>query len=153
MPQSSSRRVGLRAGRLLPGLTATLIVSALGSGCTDRDSAAEGTAPTATAKPTARELFVDSCASCHGVDGSGNGPLAAELRVQPANLRLLKQANNGSFPMQDVQRSIDGRAMPRAHGLPKMPVWGRLWIREGLSEAEVKARAISITSYLASIQE
>lgn len=153
MPQLSFRRVGLRGSRLLAGFATTLILCVMASGCTERGDSGEGTPSAATAPQTPKELFVDSCASCHGVDGSGNGPLAGELRVAPANLRLLKQANNGKFPTLDVQRSIDGRAMPRAHGLPKMPVWGRQWIRQGLSESEVSARAISITSYISSIQE
>ena len=43
--------------------------------------------------------------------------------------------------------------MPRAHGLPDMPVWGRQWISEGLEEPQIRARALSIASYISSIQE
>ena len=150
MPKFSFRRNSHRVRYPLPGLAAALAVSILGSGCTDRDGQ---TNASASPDVTPKEMYIDACASCHGVDGSGNGPMADELRVKPVNLRLLKQQNGGKFPTLDVQRSVDGRAMPRAHGLPKMPVWGRRWIREGLSESEVTARAISITSYIASIQE
>ena len=151
MLQAFSRRHRPCAKRLLSGLAAALILSALTSGCSE--GTGEETIARSAAPPTSREMFINDCASCHGVDGSGNGPLAAEFKVAPPNLRLLKQANNGRFPSRDVQLSIDGRAMPRAHGLPDMPVWGRQWIRMGLEEAEIKARAISIASYVSSIQD
>lgn len=153
MLQTSSRLPCRCARRLLPGLAAALILSTLASGCTDRQGSGEATVSQAASQPTSMDLFVNECAACHGVDGSGNGPLAAELKVAPTNLRLLKQSNDGRFPSRDVQRSIDGRAMPRAHGLPDMPVWGRQWIRDGLKDAEMQARVISITSYIASIQD
>lgn len=150
MLQSSSC---LCAKRPLRGLAAALILSTLVSGCSDRKGPGEVTTSSAAAQPTSMDLFVNDCAACHGVDGSGNGPLAAELKVAPTNLRLLKQSNGGRFPSRVVQHSIDGRAMPRSHGLPDMPVWGRQWIREGINDAEIQARVISITSYIASIQD
>lgn len=130
-----------------------LILSAFVSGCTERAGSGEDTTASARANPSAQELYVSYCGSCHGVDGTGNGPLAAELREPPANLRLLKQNNNGEFPLQKVQRSIDGRGMPRSHGLPEMPVWGKDWIREGYNEGEIKSRMILITSYIATLQD
>ena len=153
MFQSSSRGLSPRATRFLPGLAAALVLSTLTSGCSDRESSVEASVARTAEKPTSRDLFINDCAACHGVDGSGNGPLAAELKVAPINLRLLKQSNNGRFPTRSVQHSIDGTSMARAHGLPDMPVWGRQWILEGLSDAERKARAISITSYISTIQD
>lgn len=126
-----------------------LAAAALISGCdkVDRGSASH------TVRPTGEELFVEHCASCHGIEGRGDGPLAAELRVAPSNLRLLAKENNGRFPDRRVQRSIDGRGMPAAHGLPQMPVWGNVWRREGMNEGELGALEISLTNYLKSIQE
>lgn len=153
MSQLLSRRKCQSANRLLSGFAAALILSTIASGCTEPETSVEVVTPSKIVQPTPKELFMDHCASCHGVDGSGNGPLAAEMRVAPENLRLLKQTNNGNFPSVKVQRSVDGRAMPRSHGLPDMPVWGRHWLRQGLNEADVKARAIMITGYIASIQD
>lgn len=34
-------------------------------------------------------LFADNCVACHGRGGTGDGPLAAELRPRPANLTNL----------------------------------------------------------------
>jgi len=33
-----------------------------------------------------RDLFATYCASCHGITGRGNGPVAEELRQSPADL-------------------------------------------------------------------
>lgn len=137
----------------LAGRVGALVLSLALTSCADREDgpvkAAAGTAP----EPTPQQLYLSYCGSCHGAEGRGDGPLAAELRVAPINLRALKEQNDGRYPMQRVQRSIDGRGMPRAHGLPDMPVWGRVWIVEGLSEAKVQARSIAIASYIASIQD
>jgi mono/diheme cytochrome c family protein len=35
---------------------------------------------------TGRELFLDHCAYCHGAEGRGDGPAAADLRPAPADL-------------------------------------------------------------------
>lgn len=126
-----------------------LLAMAFASGCTDRDN------PTASERtlPSGQQLFVDNCASCHGIDGRGDGPLAAQLRVAPVNLRLLTQDNDGKYPSRRVQRSIDGRGMLLAHGLPEMPIWGAEWKRQGLSEAQVGARTITIASYIRTLQD
>ncbi|MEL7448481.1 MAG: c-type cytochrome [Pseudomonadota bacterium] len=151
--QSPTCRRKRNAAYRLPGILAALALSAFAAGCADQSDSGDGAMAKSAERPSAQELFVTYCAACHGTDGSGNGPMASELKVAPTNLRLIKQANNGEFPSLKVRRTIDGRAMPRAHGLPDMPVWGKLWIREGLADTEIQARAISITSYISSIQE
>lgn len=71
------------------------------------------------------EEFVNSCGSCHGVDGKGAGFLVRVFRgVDPGDLTQLKQRNNGEFPYDRVFEIIDGRSEVAAHGDRKMPVWG-----------------------------
>ena len=105
--------------------------------------------------PRGEQAFIEYCAVCHGESGIGDGPFAAALRVPPSNLRLLSKANDGVFPDRKVQRAIDGRGMPRAHGTAEMPIWGREWKRGDarLREVDVTVRAITISTYLRSIQE
>jgi cytochrome c553 len=43
--------------------------------------------------------YIASCATCHGEDGKGNGPLSAELKTRPADLTVLAKKNNGVFPI------------------------------------------------------
>ena len=43
-------------------------------------------------------FYAQNCVSCHGVEGRGNGPLAAGLRPAPADLTTLAARNGGVFP-------------------------------------------------------
>ena len=68
--------------------------------------------------------YESSCASCHGVDGKGTGPVAAALKIKPADLTTLAKANNGVFPFGRIYDVIDGRREVSAHGARDMPIWG-----------------------------
>lgn len=70
------------------------------------------------------QLFQRFCASCHGPGALGNGPVAPSLTVPVPNLTLLTQRAGGSFPVERVLETIDGRAIVPAHGTQVMPVWG-----------------------------
>jgi len=103
------------------------------------------------------ELFGRYCASCHGPEGRGNGPVAPSLRTTPANLRLLASRGDGRFPAADIRQQIDGRAMGGAHGTREMPIWGyEFWVEEGGDiTAEQAARDLidRLVEFLASIQD
>lgn len=68
--------------------------------------------------------FQSSCASCHGADGKGNGPLREQLRVPPPDLTVLARNNNGEFPAAALYQTIDGSKAVPAHGNREMPIWG-----------------------------
>ncbi|WP_171101909.1 MULTISPECIES: cytochrome c [unclassified Ruegeria] len=68
------------------------------------------------------ELYQHYCATCHGLDATGNGPMAGVLVVQPVNLRTLA-GDDGVFPTARVVARIDGRDPLVSHGSP-MPVYG-----------------------------
>ena len=67
--------------------------------------------------------YRDGCAVCHGMQGTGNGAIAALLTVPPPDLTALAAANGGAFPFGRVYRVIDGRAPVAGHGSSEMPVW------------------------------
>ena len=120
---------------------------------------AAGTAVLAAAAPPARvesgsALFRSYCASCHGTEAKGDGPLAANLRVAPADLTGLARRNHGKFDAEKVRRAIDGRGPREIHGGSDMPVWGDVFKRagEGYSEAKVKERIDALVDHLASLQ-
>jgi mono/diheme cytochrome c family protein len=68
--------------------------------------------------------FVRYCASCHGTDGLGDGPVAKSLATPPANLRKLGDKYGMPLPTHRIAELIDGRDTARAHGSHEMPVWG-----------------------------
>ncbi|MGJ8621524.1 MAG: c-type cytochrome [Yoonia sp.] len=68
-------------------------------------------------------LYAYYCATCHGSDGTGNGPMSPSLVVAPTNLTTLSRRNNGVFPITRAVMRIDGRDPLVSHG-SMMPVYG-----------------------------
>lgn len=68
-------------------------------------------------------IYGHYCATCHGIDARGNGPMAPSLVLQPPDLSSLTTRNNSVFPLERVVTRIDGRDPLTSHGSP-MPVWG-----------------------------
>lgn len=110
--------------------------------------------PAAYTDPSSgKEMYNAYCASCHGVDGKGDGPAAAALKVPPANLTMLAAKGGGKFPATHVAAVIQGDAMTPAHGSKEMPVWGPIFHAMGThSQAQVQLRIRNLTNYLESIQ-
>ena len=78
--------------------------------------------------------FVRYCASCHGTDGLGDGPVAKSLVTPPANLRKLGDKYGMPLPARRIAQFIDGRDTARAHGSHEMPVWGEKLYEMGAGE-------------------
>ena len=102
------------------------------------------------------ELYSESCASCHGEKGRGDGPRAAETRVPTLDLTLIAARRDGVFPKPEVTGIIDGRRSIRAHGPSGMPVWGKEFLPDvsggGPAEVVVRDRIQLLVEYLESIQ-
>ena len=71
------------------------------------------------------KLFIQYCSSCHGNEGKGNGPVAAQLKTPPLDLQKISSRRGGQFPAAEIATIIDGRTLVSAHGSRTMPVWGR----------------------------
>jgi mono/diheme cytochrome c family protein len=104
------------------------------------------------------ELFDRLCASCHGATGRGDGPVAGQLLVQPADLTTLARRHGGTFPRQRVVAALSGQRRVPAHGTNQMPVWGqRLAPAESPAAAAgqlEQARLITaLADYVASLQQ
>ena len=82
-----------------------------------------------------RALYQTHCATCHGVDATGQGPLAAALVLQPVDLTVLSARNGGTFPLERVLKRIDGTDPLVSHGSP-MPVYGPYF--EGVANTPMK---------------
>ena len=106
----------MRIGRLI-------VNTVLGVAVVGGVAAASGRA--AVAQDAAGKAAYDKyCASCHGVDGKGQGPAAASLKNPLPDLTQLAKSNNGDFPTMRVLQSIDGTLHLAGHGSREMPVWG-----------------------------
>ncbi|WP_205520449.1 cytochrome c [Tropicibacter sp. Alg240-R139] len=66
-------------------------------------------------------LYLKHCATCHGIEATGQGPMAGVLMIKPVDLTQLEQ--DGVFPVERVVKRIDGRDALVSHGSP-MPVYG-----------------------------
>src|SRR5262245_1771174 len=69
----------------------------------------------------AEAMYVRYCASCHGVNGKGDGPAAAALTPPPTDLTTTR------LGVPELMKVIDGRRTVRAHGTAAMPVWGQVF--------------------------
>ncbi len=100
-----------------------------------------------------RALYLQYCASCHGLAGEGDGPVARALMTPPANLRRLSERFGGPLPDDQIARYIDGRSEVKAHGPRDMPVWGsRFYFESGGDERQAHQRIAELVVYLPSIQ-
>jgi mono/diheme cytochrome c family protein len=111
-------------------------------------------APAPYTPPTASaEMYSAYCASCHGKDAKGGGPVAPALKVRPPDLTTLAKKNNGRFPGGHVYQIVKWGGSIAAHGSKEMPVWGPAF--RSLSdqgEPEVELRIKNIVNYLDALQ-
>lgn len=80
------------------------------------------------------QLYARFCASCHGKEGRGDGPVAASFTIEVPDLTLLARRAGGRFPLDRVMRIIDGRTTLGAHGARTMPVWGEDFGRAAIGD-------------------
>jgi mono/diheme cytochrome c family protein len=105
----------------------------------------------AAASESGKDLYANHCALCHGVDGTGNGPLAAAMKIAPADLTLVAARHDGTFPSAKVADVIRNGGGVLGHGSTAMLAWGRYFGE--LHKPEVgRARIKALTDYIESIQ-
>lgn len=81
--------------------------------------------------PSGQHIFQDHCATCHGTEGTGNGPMAEVLKIPPADLTKISVRAGGTFPAARVVEIIRYGGNMAAHGTAVMPVWGKVFSEEG----------------------
>jgi cytochrome c5 len=112
--------------------------------------------------------FQSSCASCHGTDAKGKGPVSDQLKIPPPDLTMLAKNNNGVFPTNAVYETINGLKTIPAHGTREMPIWGYRFnpainlphnvdlpyqIFGPNPEVVVRTRILAVIDYLSRIQQ
>jgi mono/diheme cytochrome c family protein len=110
--------------------------------------------PLVIASMVGRDLFEFYCASCHGRDGKGGGPVASALKTPPSDLTTLAHRNGGAYPRERVETfvTLGGAPPTRAHGSPDMPVWGPIFGGLEARDAATRIRIGNIVDYVASLQ-
>ncbi|HKD78947.1 MAG TPA: cytochrome c [Candidatus Angelobacter sp.] len=98
------------------------------------------------------DLYHEYCASCHGVDGKGNGPVASSLNTHPADLTRIAERNGGIFPLERVKKIIAGDQLVSAHGSSEMPVWGPIFHQVERDRNYGYVRLQNLAEYLQTLQ-
>src|SRR6188768_1835101 len=99
-----------------------------------------------------KDSFEAYCATCHGADARGNGPVASALKRTPPDLTILASRNRDVFPRDRVSAVLTGAGRTvSAHGTTEMPIWGPLF-RAFESDARVRVRIDNLINYLESVQ-
>jgi len=79
-----------------------------------------------------KAMYTRYCAPCHGASGKGDGPVASEFKVAPANLTQFTKNNQGEFPSSHLWAMLQFGAPTPAHGSSNVPGWATCsvrWIR------------------------
>ncbi len=102
-----------------------------------------------------KQMYTSYCASCHGFDGRGNGPVAAALKVAPSDLTVLSKDHNGKFPSTHVMAVLEFGTETPAHGTAEMPIWGPIFgdMDRGSTTHDVQTLRVSnLTRYVETLQ-
>ncbi|MCE8522645.1 cytochrome c [Ruegeria pomeroyi] len=103
------------------------------------------------------QLYRHHCATCHGIEATGHGPMAGVLVISPADLTRLSE--DGELPIVRIVRRIDGRDPLVSHGSP-MPVYGPYFegrdvaIKSETGQPILTSQPIvDLLAYIATLQE
>jgi len=98
-------------------------------------------------------LYKSYCASCHGLDGKGIGPMTEWLKISAPDLTRLASREGGKFPLARVQRIIAGEEnITKGHGSREMPVWGPVFSEVDRDQDFGKVRVYNLARYLEKLQ-
>ncbi|MGZ4828392.1 MAG: c-type cytochrome, partial [Candidatus Angelobacter sp.] len=99
------------------------------------------------------DIYRAHCASCHGTEGKGDGPVAAALTTKMPDLTTITQRNAGIFPTNRVRKIILGDELILGHGSREMPIWGPIFHQIEADRDYGEVRLQNVTEYLKSIQK
>jgi mono/diheme cytochrome c family protein len=108
----------------------------------------------APASDRGQRLYRQYCASCHGVDGKGGGPVALKLKTAPADLTTIPK-EHGKFPGVRIKLVIAGEVGETelmVHGAREMPVWGRVFRFKRADKSAAAIDVFALVKYIESIQ-
>ncbi|MGR3615001.1 MAG: c-type cytochrome [Paracoccaceae bacterium] len=105
-----------------------------------------------------KQVYQEHCAACHGTTGVGDGPVAAEMPIKPADLTRLSVNNGGVFPEAQVISKIHG--YPGRNHQALMPEFDVLtagpravWTSPEGAQVTVPADLLAVVDYLKTLQD
>jgi len=99
-------------------------------------------------------LYKAYCATCHGTDAKGIGPMTEWLKIKSPDLTRLSIREGGKFPLVRVQRIISGEEnITAGHGTREMPVWGPVFSQIAWDQDLGRIRVYNLAKYIEKIQE
>jgi len=108
-----------------------------------------------TPATSGKQLYANYCASCHGVNAKGDGPVASSLRQQTTDLTMLSKNNGGKFPSNRIVAVLEFGLPNPAHGTAAMPVWGPMLSSMNSNDSQndmTTLRISNLSDYLKSLQ-
>jgi hypothetical protein len=101
-----------------------------------------------------KDLYQAYCASCHGTDAKGNGPVAVALKGPIPDLTTAAKRNRGVFPRDEMEKMIMGEkpGSRPAHGSRDMPVWGPVFHKVENDRDYALVRVRRLVEYLKTLQ-
>jgi mono/diheme cytochrome c family protein len=106
-----------------------------------------------TQATSGKQMYVNYCAPCHGVDGRGNGPVAAALKTPPTDLTVLSKNNHGKFPDTHIVSVLQNGSDIPSHGTADMPVWGPILGKMNQTNPQDRLLRVSnLSRYLETLQ-
>lgn len=83
------------------------------------------------------QLYQPNCASCHGEDGSGNGPVAQSLDPEPSDLRLSQAESTDGYLFWRIAEGGIGEPFQSS-----MPGWKSILTDEQIWEIIIYLRSL-----------
>jgi Cytochrome C oxidase, cbb3-type, subunit III len=99
------------------------------------------------------DLFHSYCATCHGANGKGQGPVSPALNARAPDLTEIAKRNGGIFPQKRIEDIIAGDELVVAHGSREMPIWGPIFHQVELDRDLGNVRLRNLTQYIETIQK
>ncbi len=99
-------------------------------------------------------LYKAYCATCHGTDGKGIGPMTEWLKIKTPDLRRISIRGGGKFPLARVQRIISGEEnITAGHGTREMPVWGPIFSQVSRDQDLGRMRVYNLAKFIEKMQQ
>jgi len=120
LPALRTLRVGRVTGAVL-GLG--LLAGALWFAPLNESTSGNPIKPSGDSIAIGRSFYIQNCAKCHGDSGHGDGPLASQLAVPPADFRIHIPYHSDRFFFQVISNGLGGVMPPFGGLLTKEQRW------------------------------